>query len=70
MDDISVVIRQVMADKKYTQVRASKVLGIATQSMTRKMNSGNWTVKELVAILDDMGCRLVIESGQIKKFQF
>lgn len=70
MNDVNDVLRAVMKDHHITQADIARIFGVSPQAVYNKFHRGTWDVDEIVKILDAVDCRLVIESGSIKRYLF
>lgn len=59
---VSQKIKQIMKQKKITNVQLADHLGILPQSLANKFSRNSISADELIEILDFLGCRLLIES--------
>lgn len=70
MNDINEVIKTVMREHNMTQTEMARVLGVSPQAINNRFRSGAWNIDEVVKVLEAMNCKLVIESGTIKRYVF
>lgn len=70
MNDVNTVILTVMKDHKMKKADVARLFGVSPQAVNNKFKRGSWDISEVVKLLDHIGCRLVIESGEIKKYIF
>ena len=55
-------IKLLMRQKKVTNLRLAKHLGISPQSLANKFTRGSYSVEDLIKILDYLDCQLVIQT--------
>lgn len=67
---ISNKIKQIMKDKHIKAIDVAKHLGITPQSLNRKFTKDNWSVQDLISVLDFMDCNLTIEYKTDTKITF
>lgn len=70
MNEVNEVIKTVMKDHNISQAKLGRILDRSPQSVYNKFQRGTWDVSEVVQFLDAIDCRLVIESGSIRKYVF
>lgn len=70
MNSVNDVLRTVMRDHKMTQTDIARLFDVSPQAIYNKFRRGTWDIDEVIKILDSVGCRLVIESGSIKRYYF
>lgn len=70
MNEVNEVLKTVMSDHHLTQSDIGRIFGVSPQAIYNKFRRGSWDVDEVVKILDAIDCRLVIESGSIKRYTF
>lgn len=68
MNDINEVLKTIMYDHKMTQTDIAKLFGVSPQAIYNKFRRGSWDVDEINKILHSINCRMVIESGDIKRY--
>ena len=61
MNSVNDVLKAVMHDHKLSQADIARLFDV---------RRGTWDIDEVIKILDSVGCRLVIESGSIKRYYF
>lgn len=59
---VSQKLKYIMKSKGVTNIQVAKHLGMSPQSFSNKLFRDSFSVQDLVAILDFLGCRLIIES--------
>lgn len=69
MNNISKVLKLVMKDHHVTQTEIAKLFGVSSQAINNKFSRDAWNADEVVKVLEYMNCRLVIESGDIVRYQ-
>ena len=70
MNNPNDVIKTVMYDHHMTQADMARLFGISPQAVNNRFRSGSWNIDDVVKLLDAMDCKLVIESGSIKRYVF
>lgn len=70
MNDVNTVLKTVMREHDITQADIARLFGVSPQAIYNKFRRGSWDVSEVVKILESIDCRLIIESGSIKRYQF
>ena len=70
MNDVNEVLKTIMKDHGLSQSDVARFYGVKPQSIFNKFKRGSWDVDEVVKLLESIDCRLVVESGSIKKYQF
>ena len=70
MNDVSEVLKTVMKDHKMTQSDIARLFGISQQAVWNRFNRDCWDINDVIRILESMNCRLVIESGDIRRYMF
>lgn len=68
MNNVNDVLKTVMNDHGISQSDIARLFGVSPQAIYNKFRRGSWDVDEIVKILDSVDCRLVIESGSIKRY--
>lgn len=68
MNNVNDVLKTVMNDHGVSQSDIARLFGVSPQAIYNKFRRGSWYVDEIVKILDSVDCRLVIESGSIKRY--
>jgi predicted transcriptional regulator len=68
MNNVNDVLKTVMNDHGVSQSDIARLFGVSPQAIYNKFRRGSWDVDEIVKILDSVDCRLVIESGSIKRY--
>lgn len=58
---VSDKIKQIMKENRTKAIDVAKHLGITPQSLNRKFAKDNWSVQDLISVLDFLGCQLVVE---------
>lgn len=70
MNDVNTVLKTIMKDHKVTQADIARAFGISNQAVFNRFNSGSWKIDEVIKILALADCRLVVESGEIRRYIF
>ena len=70
MSNVNEVLKTVMRDHDMSQSDVARLFGVSPQAIYNKFRRGAWDVDEVLKILDAIDCRLVIESGSIKRYFF
>lgn len=70
MNDINDVFKTIMDDHGFRQSDIARLLGVSPQAVNNRFKEGvdRYRVAEFARILDAMGCRIVIESGTIRRY--
>lgn len=70
MNDINSVIKTVMKDNNFTQADLARLFSVSPQAINGKFKRGSWDLSEVIKVLDAMDCKLIIQSGSIKQYNF
>lgn len=70
MNEVNDVLKAVMKDHGISQSDIARLFKVSPQAIHNRFSRGSWDVDEIVKILEYADCRLVIESGSIKRYYF
>lgn len=59
---VSQKVKQIMKLKKATNVQVAEYLGTSPQALANKFSRETLSANELIAILDFLGCQIVVEA--------
>lgn len=70
MNDINSVFKIVMNEHGFRQSDIARLFGISPQAVNNRLKEGadTYRICDFVKILEAMNCRLVIESGNVKRY--
>lgn len=68
MNDVNAVMKTFMKEHDISQVDIAKLFDVSPQAIYNKFRRGTWDVAEVAKVVESVGCRLVIESGPVKRY--
>ena len=70
MHNVNEVLLTVMKDNKFTKSDMARLFGVTPQAIGNKFAKNKWSMDEVLKVLDHLGCKLIIESGEIRSYRF